>query len=67
MVDVFNFNPTILDVQLAPASITGINENIQTKKLLKKIDLLGREGSNNTIQIKIFNDGSTKKIINNKN
>jgi hypothetical protein len=52
---------------LAPASITGINENTQTKKLLKKIDLLGREGSNNTIQIKIFNDGSTKKIINNKN
>ena len=67
MVDIFNFNPTVLDIQLAPASITGINENTQTKKLLKKIDLLGREGSNNTIQIKIFNDGSTKKIINNKN
>jgi hypothetical protein len=28
---------------------------------------LGREGSENSFQIQIFDDGSTKKIFNNKN
>jgi hypothetical protein len=36
----------------------------QHKKLINEVDVLGREGGDNNIKIKIFNDGSAKKIIN---
>jgi hypothetical protein len=51
-------------VQLAPFSFVGVIPQIHSKKIIKEVDVLGREGSNNTIKIKIYNDGSSVKTIN---
>ena len=66
-VDVFNGNASILDVQLVPLSFVGIIPQIDSKKVIKEVDILGREGSNNAIKIKIYNDGSSIKTINHNN
>jgi hypothetical protein len=47
--------------------VVGISDLNREKKLIKKVDLLGREGSENSLQIKIYDDGSTSKTFNNKN
>jgi hypothetical protein len=47
--------------------LVGISDINREKKLIKKVDLLGREGSENSLQIKIYDDGSTLKTFNNKN
>ena len=39
---------------------------LKVKKIDKKVDLLGREGSKNSLQIQIFDDGSIKKMLYNK-
>lgn len=66
-VDIYNATATVLNVQLGAINTVGIIESEKGKKLVKKVDLLGREGSDNSVQIEIFDDGSTRKIINNKN
>jgi hypothetical protein len=63
-VDVYSANSTVLNVQLVPNSFVGIETLKQHKKLINEVDVLGREGGDNNIKIKIFNDGSSKKIIN---
>jgi hypothetical protein len=37
----------------------GISDFKREKKLIKKVDVLGREGSENSLQIQIYDDGST--------
>lgn len=59
-----NSSTTILDVQLIPNSYVGIIQPISQKKLINEFDILGRKGSLNNIKVKVFKDGSTKKIIN---
>ena len=59
-----NSSTTILDVQLIPNSYVGIIQPISQKKLINEFDILGRKGSFNNIKIKVFKDGSTKKIFN---
>jgi hypothetical protein len=66
-VDIYTATPTVLNVQLAESNLVGITDLKSEKKLIKKIDVLGREGSENSLQIQIFDDGSTLKIFNNKN
>ena len=46
--------------------MVGISDSKSEKKLVKKVDILGREGSNNSLQIQIFDDGSIKKMLYNK-
>ena len=46
-----------------PFSLTGLSEieNNISKSLLKSIDIMGKENSNNNLQLKIYNDGSVEK------
>ena len=55
---------TELGIQLIPNSYVGIIQPISQKKLINEFDILGRKGSLNNNKVKIFKDGSTKKIIN---
>lgn len=66
-VDIYSATPTVLNVQLGESNLVGISDLNREKKLIKKVDLLGREGSENSLQIKIYDDGSTFKTFNNKN
>ena len=66
-VDIYSSTSTVLNVQLGENNFVGIGDVKSEKKLIKKIDLLGREGSDNSLQIQIFDDGSTLKTLNNKN
>jgi len=66
-VDIYTATPTVLNVQLGESNLVGITDLNSEKKLIKKVDVLGREGSENSLQIQIFDDGSTLKIFNNKN
>jgi len=66
-VDIYSATPTVLNVQLGESNWVGISDLNREKKLIKKVDLLGREGSENSLQIKIYDDGSTLKTFNNKN
>jgi hypothetical protein len=66
-VDIYSATSTVLNVQLAEINLVGITDLKSEKKLIKKVDILGREGSENSLQIQIFDDGSTLKIFNNKN
>ena len=66
-VDIYSATPTVLNVQLGESNLVGISDLKIEKKLIKKVDVLGREGSENSLQIQIFDDGSTLKIFNNKN
>jgi hypothetical protein len=52
---------------LGESNLVGITDLKSKKKLIKKVDVLGREGSENSLQIQIYDDGSTLKIFNNKN
>lgn len=63
-VAIINSSTTILDVQLVPNSFVGIQQPTSKKKLVNEYDLLGRKGAKNNFKIKVFKDGSTKKIIN---
>ena len=65
--DIYNATPTVLNVQLGESNWVGITDLKNEKQLIKKVDILGREGSENSLQIQIFDDGSTLKIFNNKN
>ena len=53
---VYNFN--------IPNSVSGINNYFENKKIIKTIDLLGRERNiqNNNFIIYIYDDGSVEKI-----
>ena len=62
-----NIQVAVLNVQLGESNLVGITDLKSEKKLIKKVDVLGREGSENSLQIQIFDDGSTLKIFNNKN
>jgi hypothetical protein len=66
-VDIYSATPTVLNVQLGESNLVGVSDFKREKKLIKKVDVLGREGSKNSLQIQIFDDGSIKKIFNNKN
>ena len=66
-VDIYNATPTVLNVQLGESNLVGITDLKSEKQLIKKVDVLGREGSENSLQIQIFDDGSILKIFNNKN
>ena len=65
--DIYNATPTVLNVQLGESNWVGITDLKNEKQLIKKVVILGREGSENSLQIQIFDDGSTLKIFNNKN
>ena len=65
-IDVLSGTVSLLDVQLAPFSFVGVIPQIHSKKIIKEVDVLGREGSNNNIKIKIYNDGSSVKTISHK-
>ena len=65
-IDVLSGTASLLDVQLAPFSFVGVIPQIHSKKIIKEVDVLGREGSNNNIKIKIYNDGSSVKTISHK-
>jgi hypothetical protein len=66
-VDIYSATPTVLNVQLGESNLVGVSDFKREKKLIKKVDVLAREGSKNSLQIQIFDDGSIKKIFNNKN
>ena len=66
-VDIYSATPAVLNVQLGESNLVGISDLKIEKKLIKKVDVLGREGSENSLQIQIFDDGTTLKIFNNKN
>ena len=67
-----NFNPIGLgwggnpDTMCNCCSTLDVEENLKNKKVLKVIDLLGRDYGNNTFRIEIYDDGTVEKkyIIN---
>ena len=61
---IINNNFTLQDVQLVPIGFVGLNDIQKNKKLIKSIDILGRENNNSNLKINIFKDGTiNKKLI----
>ena len=61
---IINNDFTLQDVQLVPIGFVGLNNIQENKKLIKSIDILGRENNNSNLKINIFKDGTiNKKLI----
>ena len=56
-----NSGNNTVDFMFYPCDNSDIQENLTTKNLIKKIDILGRETTKKGFELHIYNDGSVEK------
>ena len=56
-----NSGNNTVDFVFYPCNNSDIQENLTTKNLIKKIDILGREATYKGFELHIYNDGSVEK------